>query len=341
MKSAFPSSLFRRSVQTILALYCIYIGYRFHGFMQWVGGNGPQAVRPPSVEAFLPISALMGLKRLVLSGVWDNVHPAGLVVLVAAIAMAVLFRKGFCGYICPVGFASNILEALGKKMSLALTPPRWPDRLLASLKYILLTFFLYTTLSMPLAAINRFLMSPYNLTADARMLAFFTSPSSTALIVLAALAVLGIVVKNFWCRYLCPYGALLGLFSWLSPLAVNRDESACISCGQCARACPSSLRVDQKIRVDSPECIGCAACIEACPVQGCLSLRAGYIARPALPPRPDAPTRKPFLSSPLPLWTIGGGCLALLLLSYLLAEATGHWSNGLPSSMLRMLYLRT
>lgn len=310
--------ILRRLIQTAFALTCLFIGYRFVAFLSWAKGLGPEATRPPSVEAFLPISALLGAKRLALTGQWDPFHPAGLALLLCFLLMAWLLRKGFCGYVCPVGLISNLLESLGKRMHTLVDVPKKLDLALCSLKYLLLGFFLYTVQTMPLAGINQFLRSPYNLTAEARMLEFFTSPGPVAVGVLAALAVASMVIRNIWCRYLCPYGALLGIAALPSPLTVVRDEETCIACGKCTKACPSVIKVEEKKTVLSPECIGCSECINACPVEGCLSIKAG--------------------NKRLPTWTIGLGCVALVIGCYTLANFTGHWANDLPPDMARMLY---
>ena len=59
---------------------------------------------------------------------------------------------------------------------------------------------------------------------------FFARISGFALGVILVLAVLSTLVQNFWCRYLCPYGALLGLLSLASPLGVTRARDTCIDC---------------------------------------------------------------------------------------------------------------
>lgn len=319
--NTFSPTTLRRIIQSAFAAYCLFIGWRFHAFLQWAAGNGPEAARPASVEAFLPISALMSFKRLLLSGNWDPIHPAGLAFLIIALLIAWLFRKGFCGYICPIGLISNTLSSLGNRLGLDKVPPKPADRALGSIKYALLGFFIYTTfLAMPLPAIEQFLRSPYNMTADARMMQFFLDMSATAAVVLTALAIAGVVIRNFWCRYLCPYGALLGLVSLLSPLSINRKKKLCIHCSKCTKACPGAIDVEDKLTVNSTQCIGCTACIEACPVDGCLSVTAG--------------------KKKLPFWSIALGTVALLLIGYLIADATGHWNANLPDNMARMLYGR-
>lgn len=311
-------TLLRRLTQTAFALVCISIGLRFYAFLQWTAGNGPEAARPASVEAFLPISALMAAKRLALTGKWDPFHPAGLALFLCFVLMAWLLRKGFCSHVCPVGLLSNLLESAGKRLGLLRRVPQRLDTALCAVKYLLLGFFAFSVLTMPLRGLERFLRSPYNLTADARMLEFFTRPGMTAIFVLAGLAVLSLVVRNIWCRYLCPYGALLGIASLCSPLAISREKESCINCGKCSRACPSAIKVENKETVLTPECTGCAACVEACPVEGCLSLRAG--------------------NRRLPLRTVPLGCVILVAACFAIASATGHWDNALPPDMARMLY---
>ena len=162
----------RTTVQAGFTLFCIFVGYRFYCFYLWTLDRSETFVsRPPSVEAFLPISALLGLKRLALTGQWDPVHPAGLTIFVAALAIAFLFRKGFCGWICPAGFVSNLLEKTGKPFRFSNHLPAWLDRVFLCMKYLLLAFFIYIILlRMDLRSVEAFLRSPYNLVADAKML---------------------------------------------------------------------------------------------------------------------------------------------------------------------------
>ncbi|GFM35865.1 hypothetical protein DSM19430T_05490 [Desulfovibrio psychrotolerans] len=312
------------AVQGAFTLFCLYAGYRFHSYFLWMTDKTDTFTpKPPSVEAFLPISALMAAKRFFMTGQWDTVHPAGLTIFFAILLTALLFRKGFCGYICPVGFLSALLERLGQRTGLTRTMPNLPHPaavLLRGPKYLLLAAFLYFILiGMPLREIEAFLASPYNLVADAKMLAFFTSPSRTSLIVLAALAAFSLVLRNAWCRFLCPYGALLGLLALASPVAVSRDAGRCISCRRCTRACPSGISVDSRRRMDTPECIGCAACAEACPVPDCLSLRAFGLR--------------------LPVWSVALGSAGVLFALYLWAVSTGHWVSDIPPAMLRRLHI--
>ena len=90
--------------------------------------------------------------------------------------------------------------------------------------------------------------------------------------VIGILFLLSIVLRGFWCRYLCPYGALLGITTLLSPNKIKRNSVSCIDCGLCNKACPSFIKVDKVRTVLSDECTTCMSCVDACPVADTLQL---------------------------------------------------------------------
>jgi len=128
--------------------------------------------------------------------------------------------------------------------------------------------------------------------------------------------VLSVATKNPWCRYLCPYGALMGLVSLASPARIVRDPLSCIDCGRCAAACPSFIPVDALRSVRTPECTGCLTCVAACPVQDALDLRT-------LPRRRRVPGA-----------VVAVGVCAIVLIAVGYARATGAWHTTVPDSVL-------
>jgi polyferredoxin len=314
-------SRIRMMVQICFSLICLVAGYRFYKFYRWgIGQTEFFTARPPSVEAFLPISALLGLKRLLLTGIWDEIHPAGLAIFISALILAIFLRKGFCGWICPIGFVSNVLEKISRKFGWGFSLPRWLDYPLLGIKYLLLGFFGYIILwKMNVAAIEAFLSSRYNLVSDAKMLLFFLYPSALTLQVLGILILSSLVIRNFWCRYLCPYGALLGLGAIFSPVQVKRAASLCIDCKRCDKICPVSIKVSQNATIRHPECMGCMECVEVCPQKNCLTV-AG-------------PGRKP-----IPLFTYPIMIVGLFMLVWATAVISGHWQTQVPMEVFRDLY---
>jgi polyferredoxin len=231
------------------------------------------------------------------------------------VAISLLLRKAFCSWLCPVGTWSEWLWRGGRAVfHKNLRLPRWADVSLRSLKYILLGLFLYAVGSMSVPAIQAFLGGPYGVIADVKMLNFFRFLSVTAAVTLGVLALLSIFIQNFWCRYLCPYGALLGLLARFSPLRVRRAPDVCIDCAKCAAACPSLLPVDKRITVRSPECTACLECIAVCPVEGALWLSAGKRSR-------------------VPAWALAVALAAIFLGVAGWARLSGHWSTNIPSQV--------
>ncbi len=308
----------RRVAQCLFAAACVYTGWRFAIFMNWASSpGGPAVSRPAGVEAFLPIAALAGLKNFLFTGSYDPVHPAGLTVLLAALAAAFFFRKSFCGAVCPVGLISELMGKAGSRLGIARRAPGLLGWTLGAVKYVMLAFFVVSIfLLMDPAATRQFLTGSYNLTADAHLFRLFSNPSVRFLAALALLAVLGAVFRSAWCRWLCPYGALLGLLGLAGPSGVHHEASSCDGCGKCRRACPMDIPTGRAAR--SPECLGCGQCVEACTKPGALSLR--------------------FFGQEVPPWAVIA-CGAVLFTGVcLLAAMLGYWDNGLPPRMLKGLY---
>ena len=307
-----------------LAIFLLTIGIGIHFFIYYLQASGDGAItvsRPAGVEGFLPIGALMGWKLFVLTGMWDPVHPAAMVILGFAGLISLTLRKSFCGWFCPVGTMSEWLWKLGRKVfGRNYRIPVWLDYPLRSLKYLLLGFFVWIIFSMSRLAILAFLRSPYYRMSDVKMLFFFTRMSMTTLVVLTILVLASFIFRNFWCRYLCPYGALMGLLALVSPTRIQRNSDTCIQCKLCSEVCPYHLSVDTKDRIISPECNGCMDCTLVCPGgKDTLELKTMGV-------------RKKFWS------TTKLGLVIILLYVGLVytASITGHWKSNVSEQEFRL-----
>ncbi len=300
-------------VQSVFALTSVLIGIQLSRFyLAAQAGTLPLPPRPAGAEGYLPISGLMGILDWLYQGTLNAIHPAATVLVLVALAMAFFLRKAFCSWVCPVGFLSEVLARFGRwSFGRNFRIWRWLDIPLRSLKYLLLAFFLGAILAMSAAELQAFIQSPYNRVAEVKMGLFFLELERTGIIVIGSLILASVFVQGAWCRYLCPYGALLGLFSWLSPTRITRDAELCVDCGICDRACMARLNVSQVGRIASPECLGCLDCVAVCPVPEALEVRTAGRRR----------------VSPM---VFAAAVVGLLLAGYLGAHATGSWSNQIP-----------
>ena len=234
------------------------------------------------------------------------------------LALTLFAGRLFCGWLCPLGAT---LDAASGLMNLPARRPSGPPRPSRRAKYLILTAVLAAALAgvnlahwvSPLPLVTRFyalLIHPLLLlgghealnlsrplwdSLDWPALSYLSlAPRRFASMYFLA-AVFGLmfwlerVGPRFWCRFLCPAGALLGLFSQ-RPLWRRRVSASCVHCGRCA--CP--------VQADRPgECLTCQACVAACPAGGTAFGFRGDAAPPDGEPDASARSRRAFLAAAL------------------------------------------
>ena len=319
------SQVLRRGYQAAFLLLNVWLGAVFYFWVRGIeaGTATGEAAPPPGIEGWLPIAGLMNLKYFLWTWRVPTIHPAAMFLLVTFLAISFLFRKAFCSWLCPIGTLSEYLWLLGKKIfGRNFRIWRWIDIPLRALKYFLLGFFVWAISSMSAAAIANFMRSDYGVVAGVKMLNFFRFLGEMGLIVLGVLVVASIFVQNFWCRYLCPYGALLGFASLLSPVRIRREPDPCVDCAKCAKVCPANLLVDKLVTIKSAECTGCLECVAICPAAGALHLALPNVSKP--------PKR-------IPAWVLAAGIAVFFLGIVGYAKAAGFWDSHIPPAVYRQL----
>ncbi|MCS6236605.1 4Fe-4S binding protein [Shewanella baltica] len=270
----------RQGTQHVLALSLLLVAVQYTiNTILLKQGITPWLMRPDVVDAFLPIAGGIELKAIVSLNLWDQTHPAAAVMLAAVLLTGLLCKRAFCGWACPLGLAGEYLYAFRKRfIKSELTPPAWLDWPLRMLKYLLLLGLCYIVIGMPAQSIPNYLDGNYHKIADLKMALFFLTPSLITLLVFALILALAAWRRQGFCRYLCPYGAMLGILSFASPLKIRRDSQHCLieakgmKCDKCTRACPANIIVHTKTTVRSDECQACMRCVAACPKSAALGL---------------------------------------------------------------------
>ncbi|MBN2404011.1 MAG: 4Fe-4S binding protein [Coriobacteriia bacterium] len=297
-------------------LFFVYISSRLLAFRAWALGQGPFVERPEAVAGLLPIGSYMSFFLWLKNGWFDPVLPAGIVIIIGALTTSLIFKRGFCGWICPVGSVWEAAAWLGRKVLHRdnYRPPRWLDIALRSVRYVLAAALMVWLAAVSIQEATSFQQLPYYATVDVKMILLFFTP--VYMLVIAAAFIGMMLFGNVWCRYLCPLGGVYGACSTLSPTTIVRDADLCIDCGKCARSCHAAIAVDTLRSVRHAECDGCQDCVRACPVPG------------ALEPRLLGRFRFPWW-----VWPIA--VVVLWMLIYTVAVVTGNWHSQLPVETFR------
>ncbi len=226
-----------------------------------------------SLHAICPFGGVVSLYQFFSTGTFiQKIHESSFVLMAAAFILAILAGPLICGWVCPFGTFQEIIGKLGRKISgkrYNHIIPEKTDRILRFIRYGVLALVVYNT-----AVAGKLLfqnVDPYyalfNLWSDE--LAF------PALALLVATVILSLAVERPWCKYACPYGALLGLTNYFRIFKIRRVQETCIHCGACDRACPMNIKVSATETVKDHQCISCLACTSEfhCPVPETVELR--------------------------------------------------------------------
>ena len=190
-----------------------------------------------------------------------------------ALLYCILFGRMICGWLCPFGLIQELLHKIPTP-KLKKSPV---TRLLSYLKYVILVVFVliipisYAIKDLPLPAFCKYICPAGTIEGGLGLLAhkvnesYFSmlGPLFTWKFLLMVSIVVGCVfVFRLFCRFICPLGALYGLFNKLSIFGIKLDTQKCTDCGLCRAKCKVDIR-----HVGDQECVSCGECIDVCPTK--------------------------------------------------------------------------
>ncbi|MBI9097919.1 MAG: 4Fe-4S binding protein [Spirochaetaceae bacterium] len=223
----------------------------------------------PPIDAFCPFGGLESLWALFRYQVLlKKIAWSSVILLLTSVGTALIFRRSFCGNICPLGFLQELFGMAGHKFfSKRFNLPPRADRILRYVKYVVLIFFLalsWKTLTLVISPFDPW-VAYHHIGTDE----LFTKNLIGAIVLFSTMG-LSILSDRPFCRYLCPMGGFLALVSKIGFLRIKRDDEKCIDCGACDLNCPAGLEISKKIETKSVECINCSECINTCPIEDTL-----------------------------------------------------------------------
>ena len=184
---------------------------------------------------------------------------------------SLMFGRLICGWLCPFGLVQELVYKI-KTPKVNKSPV---TRALSWLKYVILVFFvmivpiMYALRDIPLPAFCKYICPAGTLEGGIGLLSNAVNESYFAMLgplftwkflLLVSILTASVFIFRLFCRFLCPLGALYGLFNKISFFGVKLDESKCVQCGKCISHCKADIR-----HVGDQECISCGECIDVCP----------------------------------------------------------------------------
>lgn len=186
------------------------------------------------------------------------------------LAIGVIFGRAVCGYMCPFGLAQELLFLI-KSPKIKLPP------IFRYIKYVVLALFV---LILPVVVVDitglgkpwfcEYICPVGTLEAGIPLMLINESLRSNIgglfylkLSILLVVIALSVFIFRFFCKVLCPLGAIYGLLNKVSLLHLECDKSKCVECGLCAKTCDMDVNPAKEVR--STECIMCGKCTALCP----------------------------------------------------------------------------
>ncbi|MFA7108937.1 MAG: 4Fe-4S binding protein [Sphaerochaetaceae bacterium] len=270
MKKRTSVKLIRRIVQIIffLLIFLVVIGH----YLEESGITIP-FIKGASLHAVCPVGGVVTIYQYITTGTFvQKVHEASFYLMIIVFLTAIIAGTIFCGWVCPFGSFQEWISYIGKKIfhkKYNHFIPKRLDSILRYLRYLVLIWVLVmTAISAKLVFAN---FDPYF-----ALFNFWTGEVAiTGYIALGLVIVLSLFVERPFCKYACPYGALLGLTNFFRIFSIRRNQKSCISCKACDKACPMNIEVSTKSMVKDHQCISCLACTSeaACPIPETLDLK--------------------------------------------------------------------
>ncbi len=240
-------------------------GNIYQGKSKYFCAPGINCYSCPGAVGACPLGSLQGA----ISAGHTTLFYVGGILLLYALA----FGRMICGWLCPFG----LIQELFYKIPTPKLKKSPVTRLLSYLKYVILVFFvgivplIYAFRDMPLPAFCKYICPAgtieggLSLLSNAANESYFSmlGPIFTWKFLLMVSTVVGTVfVFRLFCRFLCPLGALYGLFNRISFFGVHVNQSKCTNCNLCVSHCKLDVH-----KVADQECISCGECIDVCPTQ--------------------------------------------------------------------------
>jgi polyferredoxin len=259
-----PRSIWIRRVVQIFFFVLIALISVNHTLAE--SGGGIPLLSSASLHSLCPFGGVVTIYQFATVGTFvQKIHESAFVLMVIGFVLAILFGPVFCGWVCPLGTVQEWVSKWGRKLFKRrynhFVPTRI-DNILRYARYLVLAWVVYIT-----ATSGTLIFADYD--PYFALFNFWSSEVAIGgLVILGLTLVLSLFVERPWCKYACPYGAVLGITNLFRVFKIKRSESTCKADGACSIMCPMNIPVDTVKTVRNHQCISCLECTSeaVCPV---------------------------------------------------------------------------
>lgn len=222
-------------------------------------GKGLKWLSNSYLHYVCPICGITTIQQVIFSDtlIRDKLLNPVTIVVTISLLIAVILGPVFCGWMCPFGAYQDLLARLGKKLfnkNYNTAVKHKAHNILKWLRYVVLILVIYMTSRSYISLLEK--INPYH-----SLLNFFQNKFTlSGFIILFAISLISLIIQRPWCKYLCPYGALLGLSNKFRLLTIKNQKKTCVKCRKCDNRCPMNIQVSALKEIRDIQCISCMEC---------------------------------------------------------------------------------
>ncbi|MFH1635062.1 MAG: 4Fe-4S binding protein [Chloroflexota bacterium] len=261
MKSFSKNKIWPRTVLQIfffVLIALIVVNHTLDGAISFLSNT--------SLHGVCPFGGVVSLYQFATEGTFvQKIHESSFILMIIVFVLTILFGPVFCGWVCPLGSVQEWFGKIGKRLfkkKYNHFVPHRLDQYLRYLRYLVLVWVLYTTATTAELFFSD--LDPYF-----ALFNFWTGEVAIGgLIILGITLLASLLVERLWCKYACPYGAILGITNLFRVFSIRRSDPGCKGCNICTRDCPMNIKVHAVNVVRDHQCITCLECTSEalCPI---------------------------------------------------------------------------
>lgn len=213
----------------------------------------------------LVFSGLQNIYEMITSGNFNFIAAfPTLIEFITAIIITIVLGRFFCGWVCAFGTYNDLIHLLSKNVfKIDFKVNEKLDSALKFVKYLVLLLIVVVIWTMGSKVLES--SSPWDAFAQITDFPQVLSDYTIGVILLLLITVGAFFIERFYCRYLCPLGAVFNIFSRIGILKIKKPSDKCGKCRLCSDNCSMGLKLYKVESVCGGDCINCFKCIETCP----------------------------------------------------------------------------